>query len=159
RVWTEGASGMVEGDAVEALNRRQQPIDFLPFVFINTSDLTPAPDDVPLFGLAKIWLRIFRMDANYQYGLYMTSEPTPWVAGTFDDAAPMRQPPSTVGASKLWVLPENARAGMLEFSGAGLSAQQKAIEDTKADAVMFGAQILTERNTAQESGEAKRVRL
>lgn len=159
RVWTEGASELVEGETVEAVDRRQKPIDFLPFVFINTSDLTPAPDDVPLFGLAKISLRIYRMDANYQYGLYMTSEPTPWVAGMFDDADPMRQPPSTVGASKLWVLPESASAGMLEFSGAGLSAQQKAIEDTKADAVMFGAQILTERNTAQESGEAKRVRL
>lgn len=166
RVWTKTVSGWQAGEEVEGKDRKKRPLPFLPFVFLNTIDLTPSPDDVPLFGLAKIAVRIYRMDANYQFGLYMTSEPTPWVSGMFD--APdetgkyqpgARQPPNTIGAAKLWVLPEGAQAGMLEFTGAGLSAQQKAIEDAKRDAVMFGAQILTEQGRAAESGEAKRVRL
>ncbi|WP_116654413.1 DUF4055 domain-containing protein [Pelagibacterium sediminicola] len=159
RVWSDTGTGLQPEDPVEARDRKQKPLDFLPFVFVNTSDLTPSPDDVPLFGLAKISLRIYRMDANYQSGLYMTSEPTPWVSGHFDEQDATRQPPSTIGAARLWVLPDGAQAGMLEFTGAGLSAQQKAIEDAKADAVMFGAQILTNRSNAAESGEAKRVRL
>ncbi|KKC39521.1 hypothetical protein WH87_04830 [Devosia epidermidihirudinis] len=156
RVWVKGASGWEAGEPVEAVDRKRKPIDFLPFVFFGVSDLTPAPDDVPLYGLAKIARRIYRMDANYQTSLYMTSEPTPYVVGVFDE---QNQAPSTIGAANIWVIPEGGSAGMVEFTGAGIQAQEKAIDNAKADATMFGAQLLTENKRTAESGEAIRLRL
>lgn len=159
REWIEGGAAMVAGDPVRWEGRAQAKLDGLPFVFIDTIDLTADPDDVPLYGLAKLALRIYRLDADYTMSLHMTSEPTPYVAGNFDREDPNRKPPTTIGASALWVLPEGARAEFLEFTGPGLASQEKAIGDALQRAVMFGAQVLTDTSRAAESGHALRLRL
>ncbi|SMF65756.1 protein of unknown function [Xaviernesmea oryzae] len=161
RVWTQTASGWVSSDDVFALDRRQRPLTEFPFVFINANDLSATPDDVPLYGLGKISVRIYRLDADYVFALHMTSEPTPWANGFSDPAEAVRngQAPTTLGSSKLWLLPEGAQAGYLEFTGPGLEAQKTAIQDSLARAVMFGAQIIADTSKTAESGEAKKTRL
>lgn len=140
---------------------RKSPLDMIPFVFVNTANLLPDPDDVPLYGLSKIALRIYRLDADYMQGLHMTSEPTPWVNGFTDPAEAVRSgtAPNTIGAARIWILPEGAQAGFLEFSGPGLEAQAKAIASSLERAVIFGAQLLSENTQSAESGESRRMRL
>jgi hypothetical protein len=138
-----------------------QGLEELPFVFINTNGLQADPDDVPLYGLAKIALRIYRLDADYTFAMHMTSEPTP-VAMGFDDPAEAIKSgaaPSSIGASKLWILPKGADAKYLEFSGAGIGAQKDAIQASLDRAVALGAQILTDQKRSAESGEALKMRL
>lgn len=161
RVWTARDGKWIPGEVMEAADRRLRPLEFLPFVFINTSDLTPHPDDVPLYGLAKIALRIYRMDADLTTSLHMTSEPTPVVSGYDDPEAAVREGklPKGIGAATLWVLPQGGDAKFLEFSGAGIQKQEDVIQKNYDRAVMFGAQLLSDEGKAQESGEAKRVRL
>lgn len=163
RLWVNGEGGWSFDDPVPAekpiRNGKKPPVDFLPFVFIDTNDLTPDPDDVPLYGLAKLAVRVYRLDADYTFALHMTSEPTPWVSGDFDEKNERKKPPRTIGASRLWVLPENAQAGYLEFSGPGLDAQEKAIDKALQRAVVFGAQIFSDNQRTAESGEAIRLRL
>lgn len=161
RVWTRQGNELVPGEVTEAADRRQRPLDFLPFVFINTSDLTPNPDDVPLYGLAKIALRIYRMDADLTTSLHMTSEPTPVVSGYDDPAEAVTQGkvPRGIGAATLWVLPKGGDAKFLEFNGPGIQKQEDVIQRNYERAIMFGAQLLSDQARAQESGEARRVRL
>lgn len=133
----------------------------LPFVFINTLGLEQNPDDVPMYGLAKIAYRIYRMDADYTHGLHMTSEPTPWVSG-YDNpkkAAEDSMVPKAIGATQIWVLPKGGQAGFLEFNGPGLEAQAKAIATALERAAIFGAQILSDENQAAESGNSRRLRI
>lgn len=161
RVWTKGEGGWSIAEEQPAANRRREPIDFLPFVFIDTNDLTAEPDDVPLYGLARLAVRIYRLDADYTFALHMTSEPTPVAIG-FDDPAQAAKDghvPTTIGSSKLWLLPKGGDAKYLEFSGPGLEQQAKAIAATLERAVVFGAQILTDSQRTAESGEAIRLRL
>lgn len=149
------------GDDVIGLDARQKALDVLPFVFVNVGSVTPDPDDVPLYGLGKIAIRIYRMDADYTHGLHMTAEPTPWVSG-YDNpkkAAEEGLIPTSIGASTIWILPKGAQAGFLEFTGPGLEAQAKAIATSLERAVLFGAQILSEENRAAESGESRKLRL
>lgn len=160
-----GADTFSPGDPDEAKkpprNGRTDPLNELPFVFINTSNLEASPDDVPLYGLAKLACRIYRLDADYTFAMHMTSEPTPWVNG-FDnpkEAAEKGDAPNTIGSAKLWILPKGAQAGFLEFNGAGLEAQAKAIAAALDRAEALGAQILTDRGRSEESGEAKKLRL
>lgn len=161
RVWTKGAAGWVSDKPVEAADRKRQPLAELPFVFIDTNDLTPEPDDVPLYGLAKLAVRVYRLDADYTFALHMTSEPTPWANGFSDpvEAVEKGHAPTTLGSSKLWLLPEGATAGYLEFTGPGLDAQDKAIKSSLDRAVIFGAQLLADTQRTAESGEAIKLRL
>lgn len=161
REWVKSGSGWVATEPVEAATPKRAPLDELPFVFIDTNDLTPDPDDVPLYGLGKLAVRVYRLDADYTFALHMTSEPTPWANGFSDPAEAVKngQAPTTLGSSKLWLLPEGATAGYLEFTGPGLEAQQKAIQNSLDRAVIFGANLLADTGKTAESGEAIKLRL
>lgn len=161
RVWTTVGDTLAPGEETEALDRKRKPLSFLPMVFINTSDLRPDPDDVPLYGLAKLSLRIYQLDADLRQTLHYTSEPTPMVSGYDDpqDAIKNGQVPQGIGGTNIWVLPKDGHGEFLEFSGAGAEAQHKEIQKAYDRAVMFGAQMLAEKSGSNESGEAKRVRL
>ncbi|TDR34676.1 uncharacterized protein DUF4055 [Aquamicrobium defluvii] len=161
RVWTKTGGTWKVDEPVEAANRKRQPLDELPFIFVGTSDLTPDPDDVPLYGLAKLAVRVYRLDADYTFALHMTSEPTPVAIG-FDDpkeAVKQGRAPTTLGSSKLWILPAGGDAKYLEFSGPGLAAQEKAIQSSLDRAVIFGANLLADTQRTAESGEAIKLRL
>jgi hypothetical protein len=149
-------------DPIVAMKPDRTTLKAVPFVFINTLGLQAEPDDVPLYGLAKIALRIYRLDADYMQGLHMTSEPTPYITG-FDDAKgaiERGEVPKTIGAANLWILPKSATAGFLEFQGAGLEAQSKAILASLERAVVFGAQVLSEKTApGSESGTSREMRM
>lgn len=161
RVWTKGKEGWEVGEVVEASDRKQRPLGFLPMVFVGSNDLTPDPDDVPLYGLAKLSVRIYQLDADLRQTLHYTSEPTPMVSGYDDpqEAIKNGQVPQGIGGTNIWVLPKDGRGEFLEFTGAGAEAQHTEIKTAYDRAVMFGAQMLAEKGGANESGEAKRVRL
>lgn len=161
REWVKSSSGWTATEVVEAATRKRTPLDELPFVFIDTNDLVPDPDDVPLYGLGKLAVRVYRLDADYTFALHMTSEPTPWANGFADPAEAVKngQAPTTLGSSKLWLLPEGAQAGYLEFTGPGLEAQNKAIQNSLDRAIIFGANLLADTGKTAESGEAIKLRL
>lgn len=161
RVWEIAGDSWQVTDVSEALDIKQRNIGFLPLVFVGSNDLTPAPDDVPLYGLAKLSVRIYRMDADLTTSLHMTSEPTPVISGYESPIKAIEEGaiPKGIGATTLWVLPEHGDAKFLEFSGQGIQKQEDVIQKNYDRAVMFGAQMLADRGSTQESGEAKKVRM
>ncbi|MCA2013509.1 DUF4055 domain-containing protein [Cereibacter sphaeroides] len=159
RLWSKGSGGWEPAGDEEARTPRGAPLSGMPLVFIGSMDITPSPDDVPLYGLAKLAVRAYRLDADRSWALHMTSEPTPWMNG-FNDAQQAIEDgavPQGLGSAALWILPEGAQAGYLEFSGPGLAAQADAIADTLERAAHFGAQVI-QRGSSAESGEALKLR-
>lgn len=153
RIDEYGASGILRGEAMEPTRRGgAEALDFIPFVFVDTNDLTPEPDEIPLLPLARLSAAIYRADADYRHSLYLTSQPTPVVIGAGEEK------PTTIGSATLWMLPEGGNAKFLEFTGAGISAQRTAIRDDLESAVQLGARLLAEQTGAEESGEARRLR-
>jgi hypothetical protein len=167
RIWTKAKDGTWESGAYEPalkrpVNGRAAALDAIPFVFIGCNDLTPAPDDVPLYGLAKIALKIYRLDADYQNGLHMTAEPTPVVSGYENPKTSLEngEVPNGIGAGVIWVLKPGGDAKFLEFSGPGLAAQASAIQSALDRAVSLGAHLLAgTQQRSVESGEALKLRL
>lgn len=160
RVYTlDPASRAGIGEDDVGLLPNRQPLGFMPFVFIGSMDLTPSPDDIPLYGLAKLAMRIYRMDADFSFSLHMTSEPTPVAIGFDDPASAIRDgmAPKTLGSSVLWVLPKGGDAKYLEFSGPGIEKQAQAIQASYDRAAQYGAQVISQGQSA-ESGEALRLR-
>lgn len=166
RIWTSTdgktwAATEQEPATLPPRNGVRRPYAELPFVFINTNDLTSTPDDIPLYGLAKLAVRVYRLDADYTFAMHMTSEPTPWVNGFADPGAAVLSGdvPTTLGSSKIWVLGEGAQAGFMEFTGAGIAAQAEAIDSALQRAVLFGANMLADGKKSAESGDALKLRM
>ncbi|MBL4700123.1 MAG: DUF4055 domain-containing protein [Phycisphaeraceae bacterium] len=147
-----GRSDGDESELVPLSKKGNRPLDFLPFVFIDTNDLTPEPDEVPLYGLARCAIALYQLSADYRKTLFQTSQPQAWISGISPDDAP-----KVVGAG-VWVLPQNAQAGYLEFAGAGAGAQRQAMTDKRLEAVQLGAKLFESTNNSAESGEALKTR-
>lgn len=159
--WLQDGKKFAAQKATVAADRLKRPLKVFPFVFFSTNDLSAEPDDVPLYGLGRLAVRIYRLDADYTTSLHMTSEPTPVVIG-FPDAKAAKEDnmlPKGIGASTLWVLPMGGDAKFLEFTGPGISAQKTAIADALTEAVAFGSQILVDTSKSAESGDAIQLRL
>lgn len=131
-------------------------VNFLPFVFIDTNDLTPEPDEVPLLPLARLSAKMFRQDANYQQTLTLSSTPQPVISGMSPDD---ENRPKAMGGGLIWFLPDpSQRAEILEFTGASAGAQRQAIQDTLQAAIQAGARLFATADEQQESGEARKIK-
>ena len=93
----------------------------IPFTFYNPMTTRPDPEKPPLLDLAVLNLSHYRNSADLEHGLHFTGLPTPWAAG-FKAA----QGELFIGSAAAWVTDEpQAKAGYLEFTGAGLGAIEK----------------------------------
>lgn len=152
----EKGSGWMADEPFQYSSRGGGVVDFLPFVFIDTNDLTPEPDEVPLLALARLAAKAYRQDANYQQTLYLAANPTFVVTGMDPD---YEQRPKAVGGGSIWFLPDaDQKAEILEFTGKSAEAQRAAIQDTLQAAIQAGAKLFATADEQQESGEARKIK-
>lgn len=128
-----------------------KPLDYLPIVFVGSTDNGPDVDEVPLLTMAKAALKDFQLSADYFTALHQTSHPQPWVSGLDGDTDL-----SVTGPAAAWDLGPNGSCGYLEFQGAGIEAVRQAMTDQKNAALEAGARVMDVAGT--ESGEARKTR-
>jgi hypothetical protein len=129
--------------------------DRIPFELINTRGCGCETGDVPLLPLVDLALARYRNSADLEHGLHFSALPTAWAAG-FD----LPEGESLViGSGTAWVaVSADARAGYLEFSGAGLAAISAAMAEKDEQMARFGARILDPRVTTNETATAAVMR-
>jgi hypothetical protein len=132
----------------------------IPFVFANSKDLLPEPENSPLLGLANIVWSIYRGEADYRYSLFMQGQDTLVVIGSVRN--PNSDPTGTeairTGAGSRIDIDLNGDAKYIGVSSKGLAEQRVCLEnDRKRAETQSGRLIGTKSNV--ESGEALRVRL
>lgn len=125
----------------------------IPFVFINTKDITPEPDDPPLLGLSNLTLAIYRGEADYRQALFMQGQDTLVVIGSTDDDE------HRVGAGASINLPVSGDAKYIGVESAGLTEMRLSLENDYTRAGAQGGQLLDTVGGDQQSGEALRVRV
>lgn len=126
----------------------------IPFVFINTIDLTAQPDQPPLMPLAQQALAIYRLEADYRQALYMQGQDTLLLTGVDPDKE------YRVGAGSVIAL--EAPEGDGKFIGVdsqGLSEMRQALENDYARMEEIASNLLRTRGGEAESGEALRTRV
>jgi len=154
--YNKASGDWAEDDPTGYYRKGGSAIEFLPFVFVDTNDLTPEPDEVPLLPLARLAAKAYRQDANYQQTLSLTANPQYVVRG-MDPNDENR--PTAVGGGAIWFLPDvNQKAEILEFTGQSADAQRQAIQDTMQAAVQAGARLFSNADEQQESGEARKIK-
>lgn len=115
-------------------------MSFIPFIFINTFDLRPTPGKPPFLDLTNINIAHYRNSADYEHALYLTAQPTPYIAGNISK----EDRPTSIGSGTIWFLPDGAEAGMVEFTGKGLEASRTAMEDKEGRMAFLGARLIKE---------------
>ena len=155
QLWQRPAAG---GDVVRVGPpltplRRGEPLSFIPFVFFGPAFTTTDLKDPPLLDLANLNLAHWRNSCDHEQGLHLVALPTPYVSGMKgggEDSDTLH-----IGPSTIWILDKEAKAGMVQFSGAGMSALEKALLAKQHQMATLGAKLLEEQPTvAQETATA-----
>ncbi|QJI53345.1 portal protein [Alteromonas phage vB_AcoS-R7M] len=129
-----------------------KPLEQIPFVFANASDMSPDPSRPPLMGLVNICLAIYRAEADYNQSLFMQGQDTLVRIGAVDTEETVR-----TGAGAKIDVPINGDAKYIGVSSQGLPEQRQALENRYARALQRAGSFI-DSTKARESGEALRLR-
>jgi hypothetical protein len=125
----------------------------IPFTFINPTSLEPTPEDPPILDVVNVNLSHWRNSVDLEHGRHFTALPTGWVAG-FDPKTALR-----IGSPVAWVAEDtDAKAGFLEFTGAGLGHLQEGMRSKEQLMAVLGARLLEESKKAAEAAETLKLR-
>ena len=140
-------------DSVKSPTRGGTPLEEIPFVFINSDNLTPTPSKPMMLDMVEVNLSHYRSSADIEHGAHFTALPTPWVAG-FPAGTKL-----SIGSGIAWVTEEvNAKAGMLEYTGQGLDAIEKRMQKKEDQMAILGARMLEAQKAGVESEGAMKLR-
>lgn len=151
--WSDTAGTHVRGPASIPFVQGRA-LDYIPFYFINPYDMRPEIEKPPFLDLANMNIGHYRNSADYEQALYMTAQPTPWVAGVASD----NDKPKTIGPSVIWYLQAEGRAGYLDFEGKGIESQRAAMKDKEDRMAALGARMIAENAVRNETVDTARLR-
>ena len=127
----------------------------IPAVIVSPYNLKADTEKSPFLDLVNVNLAHWRVSADYYWSLFLTSQPTPWIAGNLSE----NQVPQQIGSGAFWVLPEGSTAGMLEFTGAGIAAQKTALDDLTAQMASLGARMVHSGKGRNETTDTAALRV
>lgn len=134
-------------------------LEKIPFTFINSADLVPEPGDIPLLGLARLSLTIYRGDADYRQALFMQGQDTLVVIG--EDTAggdDPNAPQLIVGAGAHINIPNpEGDAKFIGVDGQGLSEMREAQATDYDRARQYGLQVSS--GSGAEAAETLKIRV
>ncbi len=139
-------------DIVPSVNGKT--LNEIPAVIVSPYNLKADVEKPPFLDLVNVNLAHWRVSADYFWSLFLTSQPTPWVAGSINE----KNKPTQIGSGAFWVLPEGATAGMLEFTGAGIAAQKAALDDITAQMATLGARMVYDGKGRNETTDTAKLR-
>jgi len=130
-------------------------LDEIPFVIVNSVDVTAEPDDPVLLDLSNLCLTLYRADADYRQNLFMQGQDTfVTIGGAFEEDDKVR-----TGAGARIDLPLGADAKYVGVQSTGLQEQREAINKLESRAGTMGAQTLDSTSRERESGDSMRIRV
>jgi hypothetical protein len=135
---------------------RGNKLNHIPFVFINSKDIVPEPDDPPLLALAHKDITIYQGEADYRQTLFLQGQYILFSAGGDPDPDPNNPQPIRVGAGSV-VRASNPQA-TLQYVGidaqGGLEEQRLAIENDMREAEVLSGALTDQRSNQKDSGDA-----
>ncbi len=130
-----------------------QPLKEIPFVCFNSGHLGLKIGEVPMDDLATINLSHYLNSADLEHGRHFTALPTAWLAG-FEFEGDVH-----IGSTRAWVTDnDSAKAGFLEFSGAGLNHLADGMEQKERLMAVVGVRFLETGYGGPEKPETLRLR-
>lgn len=140
-----GAAGAVSGTAEKEgepvqLMRRNQALTFIPFVFHGSETTGCCIDKAPLGDISAVNVSHYQSSADLENGRHICGIPTPWAAAFSSEEK------LYLGTKYAWTTDNpGASCGWLEFTGTGLGALEKALEEKQGQMASLGARLIEPR--------------
>jgi len=131
------------------------PLNYIPFSFISTDDLTSEINEPPLVDLSNVNMSHYRTTADLEHGAHFTGLPTPVVSGY----TPAEEGEKLyIGSQSAWVFPDpDAKATYLEFSGQGLASLENLLNRKESQMAILGARMLEVQSKGIEAAETAQI--
>ena len=150
---TETDASGVENDVLEGAwvpMMNGEPLDYIPFYFLSTDDVSPEVDEPVFIDLIDINLAHYQLTADYEHGCHWSGLPTPVITGHTTKQGDVLK----VGGPDAIVLPNPAaKAMMLEVGTHGFAALEKNLDRKEAQMVILGARLLEVQKPGIEAAE------
>lgn len=114
-----------------------QPLNFIPFMFIGVDTTRPAVDDPPLIDLVNTNFKHYGQATSYERGCFFSGLPTLFISGLGDSNKPIYIGGNVANALES----ENAKAYYVEIQG-NFEALRNNLEDKKREMAILGARML-----------------
>lgn len=136
-------------------SRRGERLGYIPFVVIGPSDIGMSVEKSPIQDLVDVNLSHYRTSADLEHGAHFTALPTYWATARATESG---TPSFRVGSGVAWVLDEEGKAGILEYTGGGLSALETRLAEKQKLMAVLGARLLEDQKKGQEAAQTVRMR-
>lgn len=141
------------GDIYPMGTKEGEGLDFIPFIFVGATNLTPDCDVSPIEDLVDVNLSHFKTSADLEWGAHLTAMPTPWVTGWESKGKKLG-----IGAGIAWTFADDkVRVGMNEFTGQGLEALERRLTSKEDKMAKLGAMLLKTKLKQPETAEATKM--
>lgn len=117
--------------------RRGKPLDHIPFEFINASNTHADVEKPQLSDIARLNISHFRSSAQLEHGRFYTGQPIYYAQTSSSDSSVFE-----IGPSTIWKLPQDGRAGIIEFNGTGLLSLERALTQKENQASALGGRLI-----------------
>ena len=137
-----------------------KPLAYIPFLICGPMGLDPCVAKPPILDLANVNLSHYFNTADYEHGLHLTGLPTPIVTGHTFEADDAGRPKSrfALGSSVIQAFPDHeAKVFFLEYTGEGLTAMSKRLEEKEQMMAALGARMLAAEKKAAEAAETAAI--
>ena len=131
---------------------RGERFDFIPFIFYGVGENSPDIEKPPLLDLVDLNIADFRNSADLEHGRHFCGLPMHYLFGAVEYEGDASIP---VGSGEvLFSVSPDAKAGIVEFSGQGLGALEKAREENRSEMALLGAKLLEDTKRVGETATA-----
>ena len=134
-------------------------LDQIPFVFINTKDIVPQPDEAPLLGLSNLTLTIYRGEADYRQALFLQGQDTLVMIGTTGSTEQEGERQRTGAGATIEIANVQGDAKYIGVNSDGLPEMRETLQNDYQTGNQKAGSLLEAVSRAAESGEALRVRV
>ena len=135
-----------------------RPLEYIPFVIVNTTSLGCDYEDSPLLDLVNLNINHYKFSADIGHALHFTSLPTPYATGVDSYGQDKETTPLRIGSTNMLMLPQGATVGMLEFTGAGVGSLRQYLNDVENKMGKLGARLLEKPSAQPETAETTSIR-
>lgn len=141
--------------AITPVNRGV-PFREIPFVFVGPNGLTADCQRSPILDIVDVNLHHYLNSADLEHGRHYCGLPVWSVSGFVGNEGEVNY---TVGPNKVWLVPQDGEAKLLEFTGQGLKALETAVQEAKSDMALLGARLIgTQARVASEASDVATMR-
>jgi hypothetical protein len=155
-IWREEKTGWAIHDTKTPTNRGA-PLTKIPFVICSANDKGLIKSDPLLLHLVNSNHDQYLMSTDHRHGLHWTALPTLFLFGDFKDENGVKKQIKIGAGSANQIDDTEAKAQLLEFTGAGLGSLKAAIDSTIEIMASIGAKMMMNGGGGVKSAETSRI--